>query len=60
MNEFLQLMPLSLQFGSTLSDPSLFTKLTQKYEQEFNEDMKALNVGISFRFLLIFLYLVLG
>ena len=35
---------LDARLGSTLSDPSLFTTLTQHYEREFFEDMAALGV----------------
>lgn len=33
------------QFGSNVTDHKIFAKLTQHWEKEFHEDMKALNVG---------------
>ena len=32
------------RLGTSIEDPSIFTRLTQQYEQEYFEDMKSLNV----------------
>jgi cysteinyl-tRNA synthetase len=33
--------------GSTITNPALFTKLTQHWEAEFHKDMQALNVRLA-------------
>jgi hypothetical protein len=35
---------LDKRLGTTVQDHSIFTALTQQYEREFHDDMKALNV----------------